>query len=117
MPAPTLPPVEIVQRQLDAYNAHDLDAFCACFADDVRTWRMPDASSPALEGKAALRAFYAEQRFAIPSLHADLIARIALGDKVIDHERVHGLHPQPSEVAAIYRVADGLIAEVWFFAP
>jgi hypothetical protein len=116
MAASTLSPVDIVQRQLDAYNAHDLDAFCACFADDVRTWRMPD-TSPALAGKPALRAFYAEQRFAIPTLRAELLARVALGDKVIDHERVHGLHPQPSEVAAVYRVADGLIAEVWFFAP
>lgn len=117
MAASAASPVDIVQRQLDAYNAHDLDAFCACFADEVRAWRMPDAASPALEGKAALRAFYAGQRFAIPSLRAELLARIALGDKVIDHERVHGLHPEPSEIAAIYRVADGLIAEVWFFAP
>ena len=116
MPAPAMQPVDIVQRQLDAYNAHDLDAFCVCFADDVRTWRMPD-TSPALIGKAALRAFYAEQRFAIPTLRAELLARIALGDKVIDHERVHGLHPAPSEIAAVYRVANGLIAEVWFFAP
>jgi len=116
MPAPAMPPIDIVQRQLDAYNAHDLDAFCACFADDVRTYRMPDAS-PTIEGKAALRAFYAQHRFAIPSLHAELLARITLGDKVIDHERVHGLHPEPSEVAAVYRVAEGLIVDVWFFAP
>lgn len=116
MAASTLSPVDIVQRQLDAYNAHHLDAFCACFADDVRTWRMPD-TTPALTGKAALRAFYAEQRFAIPSLRAELLARIALGDKVIDHERIHGLRPEPYDMAAVYRVADGLIAEAWFFAP
>lgn len=117
MGAREITPVDLVQRQLDAYNAHDLDAFCACFADDVRTWRMPDTMSPALSGKAALRAFYAEQRFAIPSLRAELLARIALGDKVIDHERIQGLRPEPYDMAAIYRVADGLIAEVWFFAP
>ena len=76
----------------------------------------PDTASPALEGLAALRAFYAEQRFAIPSLRADLIARIALGDKVIDHERIHGLRPEPYDMAAVYLVADGLIAEAWFFA-
>lgn len=117
MGAREMTPIDLVQRQLDAYNAHDLDAFCACFTDDVRTWRMPDTSSPALEGKAALRAFYAEQRFAIPSLRTELLARIALGDKVIDHERIHGLRDEPYDMAAIYRVADSLIAEVWFFAP
>ena len=41
-----------VQRQLEAYNAHDLTRFVAEYADDVRVYRMP-AAEPALAGKAA----------------------------------------------------------------
>ena len=26
-----------VERQVDAYNAHDLDAFVACYTDDIVT--------------------------------------------------------------------------------
>lgn len=109
-------PALIVQAQLDAYNAHDLDRFAACFSDDVRLYRMP-AQAPGTIGKAALRAFYAEHRFSIATLRAELLNRVTLGDKVIDHERIHGLGEQPTEVVAVYQVSDGLIANVWFFYP
>lgn len=108
-------PSDLVQRQLDAYNAHDLDAFVDCFGDDVRLFRMP-AETPGTVGKPALRAFYAEHRFSIPALRAELLARIAAGDKVVDHERIHGLGEAPTEMLAVYRVYGDVIADVWFFA-
>lgn len=109
-------PVDVVQRQLDAYNARDLAAFVATYADDVRVYRMPSAA-PILDGKAALAEHYRTKRFNLPSLHADLVARIELGDKVIDHERVHGVRAEPFEAVAIYEVGDGLIRTVWFVDP
>lgn len=110
---------DIVQRQLDAYNAHDLEAFAACFRDDVRLFRVPadgtPPSAPTTVGTPALRAFYAEHRFSIPTLRAELLGRLAAGDKVIDHERIHGLGEQPVEMLAVYRIEAGLIVDVWFF--
>lgn len=108
-------PTDIVQRQLDAYNAHDLDAFTACFSDDVRLYRMPEPA-PNTVGKVALRAFYAEHRFSIPSLRAELVNRTAFGDKVADHERIHGLSTKPIEMMAVYQMRDGAIVNAWFFA-
>lgn len=109
-------PVHIVQAQLDAYNAHDLERFAACFSDDVCLYRMP-TDTPGTIGKAALRAFYAEHRFPIATLRAELLNRMTLGDKVIDHERIHGLGEHPTEVVAVYQIGDGVIANVWFFYP
>ena len=109
-------PAAIVQRQLDAYNAHDLDRFAECFSDDVCLFRMP-SDTPGTVGKTAMRAFYAEHRFSIPGLRAELLNRIVLGDTVADHERIHGLGEQPSEVMAVYRIIDGVIASVRFFYP
>ncbi len=109
-------PAHVVQAQLDAYNAHDVDRFAACFSDDVRLYRMP-AQAPATIGKAALRAFYAEDRFSIATLRAELLNRMTLGDKVVDHERIHGLDERPTDVVAVYQVSDGVIANVWFFYP
>jgi hypothetical protein len=109
-------PTEIVQRQLEAYNTHDLDRFAACFSDDVLIFRMP-TEAPSTVGKAALRAFYAEHRFSIPSLRAELLNRIALGDKIADHERIHGLEERPVEVMAVYQVSEDAISNVWFFYP
>ena len=108
-------PVEIVQRQLEAYNARDLDAFAATYAEDVRIFRMP-ATEPAITGQAQLREVYAK-RFSSPGLHAEIVSRIVLGNKVIDHERVVGIREVAVEALAIYEVAGGLIRTVWFFYP
>ena len=48
-------------------------------------------------------------------LHAELVNRMVLGNKVIDHERITGLAPQPVEAAVVFEVNAGLIHKVWFF--
>jgi hypothetical protein len=109
-------PIDLVQTQLDAYNAHDLECFLAVYSDDVRLFR-PPLAEPVLSGKAALAEFYRERRFCIPDLHAGLVSRQASGSLVIDHERITGLMPQPVEAMLVFRVSSGLIAEVWAFDP
>lgn len=108
-------PVEVVEEQLEAYNARDLERFAATYADDIRIWRMP-TPEPSIVGQAQLRETYAK-RFGSPDLHATIVNRIAMGDKVIDHERVVGIEAGPIEAVAVYQVVDGLIAKVWFYRP
>lgn len=106
--------VMVVQRQLDAYNAHDLQSFVATYSDDVVVYRVP-STTPILSGKQKLSEFYRHSRFNLPSLHAALVHRTVIGNKVIDHERITGLRDQPVEAVAAYIVQDGLIKEVWLF--
>jgi hypothetical protein len=108
--------VEIVQRQVDAYNQRNLDAFLATYSETVRVYRMP-ATEPALAGKSAFGEFYRTRRFTLPGLRAEIVRRIALGNKVIDHERVSGIEDRPIEMVAVYEVRNGLIDCVWFFTP
>jgi hypothetical protein len=108
-------PVEVVDEQLGAYNARNLEAFAATYASDIRIWRMP-ATEPSIVGQAQLREVYSK-RFSSPDLHATIVNRIATGDKVIDHERVVGIEAGPIEAVAVYQVVDGLIAKVWFYYP
>jgi hypothetical protein len=107
---------DVIQRQVDAYNDRDLDRFLAAYSDSAKTFRMP-STEPATAGKAQLAQFYATQRFNLPGLRAEILERIVLGNKVIDHERVWGLRSDPIEMVAVYQVAGGLIECVWFFAP
>ena len=107
-------PADAVQRQLDAYNDRDLARFVAEYADAVRIFR-PPASEPAISGKVALAEYYAANRFNLPNLRADLVHRIVVGNRVVDHERIHGVRAEPFEVAAVYEVADGKIQSAWFF--
>ena len=107
-------PVEVVQRQLDAYNARDLSRFVANYSDSVQVFR-PPAVQPALVGKAQLTDFYATQRFNLPALNAELVRRVAFGNIVADHERIRGARAEPVDALAVYRVQDGLIQTVWLF--
>ncbi len=111
----SLNPESVVQRQLDAYNARDLERFLAQYSDDVRVYR-PPAAEPVIVGKAAFGEFYATQRFHHAGLHAELLNRIVLGGKIIDHERISGVGEPPFEVAVVYEVADGQIQCVWSHA-
>lgn len=107
--------VAVVERQLAAYNARDLARFVACYHDDITVWRVP-AIEPALRGKAPFAAFYANERFNRPGLRAEIVNRIVLGGRVIDHERVHGIGDAPLAIAVAYEVIDGLIVRVHSFA-
>jgi uncharacterized protein (TIGR02246 family) len=103
----------IVQRQLDAYNAQDLDAFCACFAADCVLTELNGAVTG--EGGAAVRARYANLFSDYPDNRAELINRIVVGDVVIDHEDIaRTKQGDRFRAAAIYTVRDGLIARVDF---
>ena len=105
---------KVVQRQLDAYNAHDLQAFVATYSDDVSVYRVP-ATAPSVSGKQKLLEFYRDSRFNLPNLHAELVHRSVVGNNVIDHERITGLRAEPVEAVAAYVVRDGLIRGVWLF--
>jgi hypothetical protein len=107
-------PVDPVQRQLDAYNAHDLERFVAEYTDDIQVYR-PPAIEPVLSGKAAFAAHYAKNRFTLADLHAGVVNRMVAGDTVVDHERVTGIADGIVEAIAVYKVRDGLISAVWFY--
>lgn len=103
----------IAQAQLDAYNAQDLDAYCAFFTDDVVVADLNGA--PNLNGVEAYRARYAAAFAQFPQNRADLLARMVVGSTVIDHERVfRSPDAAPFEVAAIYTFAGDKIARVDF---
>jgi hypothetical protein len=108
-------PEDVVQRQLEAYNARDLARFLAEFGDDIEVYRLPGAM-PAIVGKKALADFYATQRFNHAELHAELRGRMAFGSKVIDHERISGVRDQPFDVAVAYEVREGRIVRTWAIA-
>lgn len=105
---------EPVTRQLQAYNAKDLAAFVRCYHPEVLVFRMP-ATTPVLQGLVAFSQFYAQERFNLPALQAKVLSRMVVGNKVIEHEQVSGITAEPSEVAVVYEVKQGLITQVWFY--
>ncbi|GLQ48486.1 hypothetical protein GCM10007862_35370 [Dyella lipolytica] len=108
-------PIQIVQAQVDAYNAHDIDAFAACYADNVTISDL-SGKRPTITGMSALKKAYAFLAREPKDFRVAIIQRAASGPTVVDHERVIGLPAdkgQP-EAIAVYEVRDGKIQNVWF---
>ena len=102
-------PAAVVQRQLDAYNARDVDALLATYAPDARQYEHP--ATLLASGHEPMRERFA-QRFQEPDLHARLLQRVVMGNLVIDHEVVTRNFPEGKgavELVAIYEVVDGRI--------
>jgi hypothetical protein len=105
----TMSPEAVVQRQLDAYNARDLDALLATYAADARQYVYPNTL--VTTGHAEIRARMAP-RFEESNLHARLLQRAVMGDLVIDYEEVTRTFPEGTgtvELVAMYEVVDGKI--------
>ena len=105
---------EVVQAQLEAYNAKDLEGLLATYA--------PDAEQFALQGERLARGHDEMRprfaaRFAEPDLHARLLSRTVMGGVVVDHERITRNFPEGRgsvEMICIYEVAGGLIRRATF---
>jgi len=113
-PALLLPdgPEALAQRQLDAYNARDLEAFCAPYSEDVQIVGL-DGREQA-RGKEALKARYRDRFQKLTTLHCQLVKRMVVGNFVLDEESITGTGGDPMHAVAIYEVKNGKIAVVRF---
>ncbi|HAP74868.1 MAG TPA: hypothetical protein DCR14_02155 [Acidimicrobiaceae bacterium] len=104
---------DVVQRQADAYNAHDLDGFVATYSPDVV---VRDLAGVRGSGHAWLRDTYGPM-FEGGSPPAAIRGRVSAGNWVVDEELVIGSRRGDIHVLVGYRLVDGLIVEVLFFEP
>ncbi len=109
----SMSPEAVAKLQADTYNAHDLEGFTATFAPDVELYQLPNPE-PFMTGLDNLREFYANNRFNIPELHAEVTNEMIFGNFVIYDEDIAGLAKQIVRMIAIYQVENSLIRRVWF---
>lgn len=104
-------PEIIVNKQLEAYNKRDIDAFMATYTNDIKLYRYPNKLTS--EGQADMRKTYKSWFDATPDLSAKIEQRIVIGNKVIDKEEVRA-NGKTFSAIAIYEVQNGKIAKVTF---
>ena len=102
---------DAVERQVLACNAHDIEEFVACYAEDAA---IEDGDgNVVMRGRDEMRAKYGRRFAEFPDLHADVVTRIRVGPYVVDEERVTGGPGGDVHAVAVYRLnADGLIEHV-----
>ena len=83
---------EVMNRLLAAMNAHDVDAFVACFAPDYRS-EQPAHPSRAFGGSAQVRDNWTSVFAGVPDFHADLLVAVTTDDGIeIGEWRWRGSH-------------------------
>ncbi len=104
-------PEIIVQKQLDAYNARDIDAFINTYAKDIKIYEYPNALI--FDGIESVKTSYTSFFKNTTDLHSEVKNRIIQGNKVIDEEIVTS-NGQLFGATAIYEVKNGKITKVTF---
>ena len=110
----TTSPLAVVQAQLDAFNAKDIDALMSTYAPDAEQFALH--GERLAKGHAALRPRY-QARFEEPDLSARLLSRTVMGNFVTDLElitRNFADGPGTLEMLCIYEVIDGRIQRASF---
>jgi len=107
-------PLSVVQEQLDAYNAKDIEALLKTYAPDAEQYTLHGDLLAKGHDQFRLR-FLA--RFEEPNLYAKLISRIVIGNVVTDAELITRDFPEGPgtlEMLCIYEVSDGCIQKASF---
>lgn len=107
-------PETVVQRQLNAYNARNLEAFLDTYSDDVELYNFPNQLTQ--KGKEEMRKRYGPMFESTPNLYCELVNRIVMGNTVFDQEKVRR-GSNTIHAVAIYEVRQGKIRKVTFVRP
>jgi len=109
-----LSPLAVVQAQLDAYNAKNIDALLATYAEDAQQFVLH--GERLAQGHAEMRPRFLA-RFAEPDLHARLLSRTVVANVVVDCELITRNFPVglgTLEMLCVYEVSNGRIQRASF---
>lgn len=83
-------PLAMVQRLLDATNAHDIDSLVSCFSDDYVN-ETPVHPARGFHGTEQVRRNWTQLFDGIPNLRASLLARATNGDTAWTEWEISGV--------------------------
>jgi hypothetical protein len=107
-------PLEVIQCQLAAYNAKDIEALLATYAIDAEQYTLH--GERLAKGHAEMRSRFLT-RFVEPNLHARLLSRTVMGNIVVDLELITRDFPEglgTIEMVCVYEIKNALIQKVSF---
>jgi len=111
-------PADVIDRLLEATNAHDLEALVGCFAIEYVN-ETPAHLSRGFIGNAQVRSNWEQIFSAVPDLTASILHRAIDGNTVWTEWEMLGIRRDGTQHhlagVIVFRIRDGLIASARFF--
>jgi len=105
---------DVVDAQIEAYRAGDVERFLSCYAEDASVVLFD--GTPMFADKQVMREQYGNLFADSPGLHLAIANRMTAGEFVVDEEHVSGMHfgdlPAEMTTLSVYRVTGGKIARL-----
>jgi putative hydrolase of HD superfamily len=104
-------PSELVQAQLDAYNARDVELLCSFYAEDCTFLDL--AGGVTIKDMSAFRALFTRTFAEHPQNRGWSTGRLSAGNIVVDHEIIQRA-PGGAQIESVtvYVVEDGKVARL-----
>jgi hypothetical protein len=97
--------MDLVERLVLAFNAHDASAFAGTFAGNGAMYDYPDQLAG--QGRDQIRDYIGKLFAAFPLVRVDLIRRVNLGVRQITHERFDRGDRSPTyEAVLVYTLSE-----------
>lgn len=106
-------PEQVVQANLDFYNARDIEGFSSLLTEDVGVYELGKVR-PIAVGLPTVKTLYKKLFDQSPKLQSTILKRIVMGNTVIDHESIVGRKGSKDilELVAIYQVTGDKIERI-----
>lgn len=103
--------MNVVEKQLEAYNNKNIDLFMDCYDDNIKVFEFPNKIIFSTHDE--MRNHYENLFLSYPVINAEILKRIEYENYVIDHELVTGKN-EPLKAIAMYELKGNKIINVWF---
>lgn len=114
------PEIAVVRASVAAFNAHDIDALTAHYAEDIK-WLSVDSEKQSIEAdnRAAIREWLVGYFKSVPDVRSEISDVTQTGPHVSFRERASWTAKDGSRRAqsaiAVYEVREGKIKRAWYF--
>ena len=119
-PPASSPEIDVVRKQLEAFNRHSPDDVVACYAENIK-WLSIDGDNVSTEGdgRESIRAWLKGYFESLPTVKSELLEINQTGPHVVFRERPSWIdkagQPRSQTAIGVFEVRDGLVRRAWYF--
>jgi hypothetical protein len=120
LPPASSPEIDVVRKQLEAFNRHSPDDVVACYAEKIK-WLSIDGDQVATEGdgRESIRTWLTGYFKSLPTVKSELLEVNQTGPHVVFRERASWTakdgSPRSQTAIGIFEVRDGLVQRAWYY--